>query len=45
MDNMSHQHAEILKDESTESKIGSHQLPTPLSILPEDVDVTSYLAT
>ena len=28
---MSHQHAEILKDESTESKIGSHQLPTPLN--------------
>ena len=31
MDNMSHQHAEILKDESTESKIGSHQLPPALN--------------
>ena len=28
---MSHQHAKIYKDESTESTIGSHQLPTPLN--------------
>ena len=28
---MTHQHAKIYKDESTESTIGSHQLPTPLN--------------
>ena len=28
---MSHQHDKIYKDESTESTIGSHQLPTPLN--------------
>ena len=28
---MSHQHAKIYKDESTESTMGSHQLPTPLN--------------
>ena len=28
---MSHQHAKIYKDESTESTIGSAQLPTPLN--------------
>ena len=31
MNNMSHQHATIYKDESTESTIGSHQLPKPLN--------------
>ena len=31
MNNMSHQHAKIYKDESTDATVGSHQIPVPLN--------------